>query len=547
KAISEDLLADIEKDTVDFTENYDATRKEPKVLPAKVPQLLLNGSLGIAVGMATNIAPHNLKEVCNAVIEVIEKPDINIDDLMKVITGPDFPTGGIAYNSNSIKEAYMTGKGAIVIRAVAEIIENEKNNRQQIIVSEIPYQVNKSELIAKIADLVKTKKIEGISDIRDESDRNEGIRIVIDLKANAYASKILNTLYESTSLQITFHMNTVALINGIQPRLINLKDILNEFIKHRQEIIKRRTKFDLDRAQEREHILNGLKIALDQIDKIISTIRSSETKEIAHKELVKNFTLTSIQAQAILEMRLSALAGLEQKKIFEELEQIRKTIMDLISILESKEKILEIIKTEQNEMIAKYGDARRTKISNQQIGKFSAEDLIPNKEVIVALTKSGYIKRMTVDTFKAQKRGGKGIVGISLKDKDNILQLVYTFSHNCVYFFTNKGRVFVSKVYDIPEVSRTAKGQAIVNIIQISSEEKITAILSPTIDKKSINYIFMATKNGVIKKTDLEKYNNIRKTGIIAIGLKNNDLLRFVKMTSGEDNVLLVTVKGQGI
>ena len=547
KAISEDLLGDIEKDTVDFVENYDGTRKEPKVLPAKVPQLLLNGSLGIAVGMATNIAPHNLTEVCNAIIAVVEKPDINIDDLMKVITGPDFPTGGIAYNSNSIKEAYTTGKGAIVIRAVAEIIDNEKKNRQQIIVSEIPYQVNKSELIAKIADLVKTKKIEGISDIRDESDRNEGIRIVIDLKANAYASKILNTLYESTSLQTTFHMNIVALINGIQPRLINLKDILNEFIKHRQEIIKRRTKYDLDRAKEREHILQGLKIALDQIDKIISTIRGSETKEIAQKELVKNFKLTEIQAQAILEMRLSALAGLERKKIFEELEQIRKTIQELTGILESEEKILEIIKVEQKEMIAKYGDARRTKISNQQIGKFSAEDLIPNEEVIVALTKGGYIKRMTIDTFKAQKRGGKGIVGISLKDEDNILQLVYTYSHNNVYFFTNKGRVFVSKVHDIPEASRTAKGQAIVNIIQISPEEKITAILSPSIDKKSNNYIFMATKNGVIKKTDLEKYNNIRKTGIIAIGLKNNDLLRFVKMTSGEDNVLLVTVNGQGI
>lgn len=547
KSISEDLLADIEKDTVDFAENYDGTRKEPKVLPAKVPQLLLNGSLGIAVGMATNIAPHNLTEVCNAVIAVIDKPEINIDELMSIITGPDFPTGGIAYNTLSIKEAYTTGKGGIVVRAVAEIIDNEKKKKQQIIISKIPYQVNKSDLITKIADLVKNKKLEGISDIRDESDRNEGVRIVIDLKSNAYASKILNTLYETTSLQTTFHMNMVALIDGIQPRLINLKDILAEFIKHRKEIVKRRTQFDLNKAKEREHILEGLKIALDHIDKIISTIRGSETKEIAHQKLMKDFSLSDLQSQAILEMRLSALAGLERMKIFEELDQIRKIIIELTNILESDKKIFDIIKTEQQEMITKYGDARRTKISNQQIGKFSTEDLIPNDEVIIALTKGGYVKRMTIDTFKAQKRGGKGIVGMSLKDEDNILQLIYTFSHNSVYFFTNKGRVFVSKVHEIPEASRTAKGQAIANIIQISPEEKITAILSPTVDKKSNNFIFMATKKGVIKKTDLEKYNNIRKTGIIALGLKDDDSLRFVKITSGEDNILMVTVKGQGI
>ena len=545
KSLSEELLTDIDKNTVDFADNYDATRQEPKVLPAKVPQLLLNGTLGIAVGMATNIAPHNLKEVCSGVIATIENPDIEINELMTHITGPDFPTGAHAYSTNSVREAFLTGRGAVVMRAVA-VIEETKKNTYRIVVTEIPYQVNKSDLITKIANLVKDKKIDGITDIRDESDRTEGVRIVIELRVNAYANKILNSLYELTQLQTSFHYNMVALVNGIQPRLLNLKDILVEFINHRKIVIRRRTEFDLKKAREREHILEGLKKALDNIDAVITCIRESETKEIAHTNLVEKFALTPIQAQAILEMRLSALAGLERKKVLDELEEIKKLIKFLENILANEPEILNIIKSEQLEMIEKYGDKRKTKIFSHDIGKFNTEDLVPNEQVIVTLTESGYIKRISSDTFKTQKRGGKGVMGMTVKDEDNIYQLVSTYSHNDILFFTDKGRVFLTKVYDLPQAQRQAKGQAIVNIIQLAPEEKITAMLSP--DKRSKDkYFFMTTKKGAIKKTEISRYQNVRKSGIIAIGLKKDDVLKFVRTTSGEDNVLIATLNGQGI
>jgi len=548
KALSEEMLSDIDKDTVDFSPNFDGTRQEPQVLPAKVPQLLLNGTLGIAVGMATNIPPHNLGEIVDGTIKLIDNPDTSIEELMQIIPGPDFPTGAEIFNIDDIKIAYTTGKGRVLMRAVANI-EEKKNGSFRIIVSEIPYQVNKAELISKIADLVKLKKLEGISDLRDESDRKEGVRIVIELKNNAYPKKILNGLYELTAMQSVFHVNMLALVDGIQPRVLTLKNVLEEFIKHRQKVVRRRTEFELNRARERAHILEGLKKALDHIDEIIKLIRGSETKEIAHQNLMSKFDLSDKQSTAILEMRLSALAGLERKKIEDELKEKLELIKRLEGILASAVEILKIIKKELLEIKEKFGDERRTKINHSSIGQFRAEDLIPNEQVIVSLTKDNYIKRVPVSTYRAQNRGGKGVAGMTTKEEDTVEHLLVTSTLNDIMFFTDKGRVFNTKVYELPASSRIAKGQAIVNILQLAPDEKVTAIIS--IDSKKKNgandYFFMGTRNGVVKKTLIDAYKNVRKSGLIAVKLNNRDELKWVCVTSGKDEMILITRNGQSV
>lgn len=545
-AISSEMLTDINKETVDFTPNYDNTLKEPTVLPTKIPNLLLNGTVGIAVGMATNIPPHNLIELCEGIEYLIDNPEAELDDLMKFVKGPDFPTGAIICGSEGIKNAYATGKGKLIIRGEAEIQEDKRGFKIKI--SSIPFQVNKADLITKIADLVKEKRIEGISDIRDESDRNNEVRIIIELKASSYPKKVLNRLYELTSLQVAYHINILALVDRIQPRILNLKSALNEFIKHRKEVITKRCEFDLARAREREHILEGLKKALDHIDEIIETIKKSENRENACKNLISKFDFSEIQANAILDMRLSALAALERKRVEEELAAIKKLIGDLEAILADPGKIMGIVKKELNEIKEKYGEQRKTKIVEQEISDFKTEDLIPNEPVIVTLTEGNYIKRVTTDAYRKQLRGGKGIVGITPKEEDQVLEMESANTHDTIFFFTNLGKVFSSKVYEIPSGSRQARGQAIVNLIQISPEEKVTAMLITSKDEQLSNkYFLMATKSGVIKKTKVDAYQNIRKTGLIAIKLNTDDELRFIKITSPEDMVVMATKNGQGI
>jgi DNA gyrase subunit A len=546
-AISQEMLGDINKDTVDFVDNYDGTIQEPSVLPTKIPQLLLNGSVGIAVGMATNIPTHNLSEVADAIIHYIDNPKASNDDLMAYIKGPDFPTGGSIHGLEGIKAAYTTGRGKIVVRGEASIEEGKKGGFR-IIISELPYQVNKSELILKMADLVKTKKIEGISDLRDESDRKKAVRIIIDLKTSAHPKKILNQLFEMTSLQTAFHVNFLALVNGLEPRVLTIDQVLKEFIKHRQVVVRRRTQFLLTRAEERVHILEGLKIALDHIDEVIGIIKKSPTKEAAQKSLREKFELSEAQAAAILDLRLSALAALERQKIDDELAGKQQLVAELKAILADEKKILTIIKEETFDIKERFGDKRRTRIISQELGSFTTEDLIPNETVLVTLTKSNYIKRVPVDTYKNQGRGGKGIVGMATKEEDTVEHLLIASTHDDIMFFTDRGRVFTTKVYNLPATSRQSKGQAIVNVLQISPEEKVTAII--TLNKKSrkINkYLFMATEKGIVKKTKIDAYLNIRKTGIIAMGLKNEDKLRWVKMTGGHDKIMLVSHHGQGI
>ncbi|OGD65765.1 DNA gyrase subunit A, partial [Candidatus Berkelbacteria bacterium RIFCSPHIGHO2_12_FULL_36_9] len=546
-AVAEEMLADIDKNTVNFIPNFDGSREEPAVLPAKVPQLLLNGTLGIAVGMATNIPPHNLGEIVDGTINLIDNPEITLEELMQFIPAPDFPTGSNIYNPEDIKTAYATGKGRVLMRAVSSI-EEKKIGGFRIIVSEIPYQVNKADLISKIAELVKLKKIEGISDLRDESDRKEGVRIVIELKNNAYPKKILNQLYELTAMQCVFHINMLALIDGIQPKILTLKNVLEEFVKHRQKVIRRRTEFELNKTKERAHILEGLKKALNHIDEVINTIRKSETKEIAHKNLMLKFDLSNKQSAAILEMRLSALAGLERKKVADELKEKLELIKKLESILGSEAEILKIIKRELLEIKEKYADPRRSKIIAQQIGQFKAEDLIPNEQVIVSLTRGNYIKRVPVSTYRAQNRGGKGVSGMTTKEEDAVEHLLVTWTHHDIMFFTDRGRVFNAKVYDLPSVSRTAKGQAIVNILQIAPEEKVTAVIALDPKKKDgLKYFFMGTKLGVVKKTEIEAYRNVRKSGMIAIKINANDELKWVLTTSGKDRIIIISHSGQSI
>lgn len=542
--ISEEILADLEKDTVDWRDNYDASRQEPVILPAKVPVLLLNGTLGIAVGMATDIPPHNLREVSAATIHLIDNPKATVEELTEFVKGPDFPTGGVIYDVAAIKNAYATGRGGVVVRAKAEI-EETKAGTFRIIITEIPYRVNKATLLEKIADLVRDKKIEGIRDVRDESDK-DGVRVVIDLKKEALANKILNQLYSYTQLQDTFHFNMIALVNGIEPRVLNLRDVLEEFIKHRQIVVTRRAEYELRKAKERAHILEGLKKALDHIDEIIATIKKSPTKEEAHANLVKKFKLSEIQASAILEMRLQTLAGLERKKIEEELEEKRKLIAKLEDLLAHPKKILGVIKTEIQEISDKYGDDRRTLVVPSPVGTFAAEDLIPEADMIVTITKSGYVKRLLPDTYRQQTRGGKGVIGQTLKEEDVVEKLITANTHDDILFFTNKGRVFQTKVYELPEGSRTSKGQALVNFLQLGNGEIATAVLSLPKSQEA-KFLFMATQKGLVKKVDREEFAKVRRSGMIAIGLKDDDELKWVETTAGQDEILLSTENGQAI
>lgn len=543
ESISEELLGDIEKDTVEFRPNYDGSHKEPSVLPSKIPNLLVNGTLGIAVGMATNIPPHNLREVCGALMELIDRPDATLDDLLKHITGPDFPTGAVAYGSNDVKMAYSTGKGGVVVRAVAEVEEATKGNR--IIITEIPYMVNKAALLQKIADLVRDKKIEGIRDLRDESNK-DGIRVVVELKKDAYPKKVLNRLYQLTALQSTFHFNMVALVDGIQPRVLGLKQILEEHIKHRLVVIRRRAEFDLARAEDRAHILDGLRIALAQIDKVIETIKKSKDRDEARENLVKKFKMSERQAVAILEMRLANLANLEQLKIEQEYAEKMKLIDYLKSLLASQKKMLGVVREEVAEISEKYGEDRRTKMIKAGIKDFSMEDVIPDTQTVLMMTKDGYIKRVDPSVFKSQVRGGKGVAGLTTKEEDVVDFIFSTTTHKDLMFFTSRGRVFRLKVYEIPEASRTAKGQAIVNFLQLAPGEKITATMSPK-DLDEAKFIVMATTKGTIKKTDLGDFENVRRSGLIAIKLKQGDSLEWVRVTTGKDEIMLVTQKGMAI
>ena len=546
RAISEELLADIEKQTVDWRENYDGSTKEPSVLPAKLPGLLLNGSMGIAVGMATSIPPHNLGEICDGITALIKNPDTNIEELCEIVQGPDFPTGGIIYNKKDIATAYATGRGGIVLRAKTDIQE-KKSGLFQIIITEIPYQLNKATLIEKIANLVQEKKIEGIKDLRDETNK-EGVRVVIELKKDAYPKKILNQLFKLTELQTTFHVNSLALVDGIQPKVLNLKNILEEFIKHRQEVVKRRAQFDLDKAKERAHILEGLKKALDKIDLVIKTIKASKDKDVAKTNLIKQFKFSERQAVAILEMRLQQLANLERKKIDDELKEKQKIIKDLETLLASKKKMLDLIKTETEEIKAKYADPRRTQIIARGVKDFSVEDLIPNEEALVMITTDGYIKRLPPDTFKSQGRGGKGVIGLTSKEEESVDDIKLVNTHDSMLFFTNRGRVFQLRAYDVPQASRTAKGHALVNFLQLAPNEKVTAVLSLENGKKEeIKYLVMCTSKGNIKKTPLEDFANVRRSGLIAIKLKTEDNLEWVKPSSGKDEIIIATKNGQAI
>ncbi len=551
-AIAEEMLLDIEKETVDWIPNYDATREEPLVLPAKLPNLLLNGTLGIAVGMATSIPPHNLNEVADAILHLADNPDATSEDLVQFVKGPDFPTGGIIYNAKAIRDVYVSGRGAILTRAKAEIVEQKAGKQFDIIVTEIPYQVNKAELVKTIAELAQEKKVEGIRDLRDESDR-EGMRIVIELKNDVPPQKVLNWLYAHTDLEKNFNMNMTALVandHGLEPRLLALKDVLAEYLAYRKEVVKRRTQFDLRKAEERAHILEGLAKALNAIDKVIATIKKSKDKEEAHVNLVKLFTLSDLQATAILEMRLQTLAALEHKKIDDELKEKKVLIEELNLILKSPAKILKIIKDEVKGLKEKYGDARRTQVVAHAVAAMSDEDMINDEDAIVTVSGGGYIKRLPPGTFKAQKRGGKGIIGSEVADEDFLEHFFSARTHDNVLFFTNRGRVFQTKVYEIPQATRTSKGRAIQNFLELPAEETVSAIVNYSAkdpkhaDKK---FLMMVTKNGVVKKTPLADFMNIRRTGIIAINLNKGDQLKWAKLTGGNDQVILATRQGQSI
>jgi DNA gyrase subunit A len=544
--ISEEMLLDIEKDTVNFIPNYDGTHKEPQVMPSRLPNLLLNGTMGIAVGMATNIPPHNLSEICDGISHLIEHPDCDVEELSQFIKGPDFPTGGIIYDTEAIKQTYATGKGSIVMRAKTEIVE-DKAGQFKIIVSEVPFQVNKATLLEKIATLVKDKKIEGIRDLRDESNK-DGVRIVIELKKDSYPKKVLNQLFDMTQLQDSFHVNMLALVDGIQPKVLNLKMILEYYLIHRKEVVRRRTEFELNRAKDRAHILKGLKIAVDNIDAVIKLIKKSKDKEDAKVNLMKRFKLTEIQAVAILEMKLQQLANLERMKIEQELKEKMVLIKELEAILASPKKILGLIKKDIEEIKSKYGDPRKTQIVVHAVKDFSVEDLIPDESTIIVVTADGYIKRLSPETFRTQSRGGKGVMGLTTKEEDTVEHLLSTTTHSDLLFFTTRGRVFQLKAYDVPAASRTSKGQAIVNFLQLAPEEKISAILSvKELGEGNFKYLVMATRAGVIKKVELKDFENVRRSGLIAIKLREGDRLEWVKPSSGNDEIILVTAIGQAI
>jgi DNA gyrase subunit A len=541
---AEELLVDIEKETIDFRDNFDGSEREPVVLPAKLPNLLLNGQMGIAVGMATNIPPHNLGELVDATIEMIDNPEATLDDLLNHIKGPDFPTGAIVYGGTPMRQAYATGRGSVMIRAVATI-EETKKGRHQIVVTEVPYAVNKATLIERIVDLYKEKKII-INDIRDESARGN-VRVVIELKKDAYPKKVLNQLYKLTALQTSYHYNMLALIDGIQPRVLGLQEILAEYIKHRQVVVRRRTEYELRKAKERAHILEGYKIALDHIDEVIKTIRASKTSEEAEIALIKQFTLSEIQAKAILAMQLRRLTGLERQAIEDELNELMKLITKLEGILSDEKEILKIIKAELLEMKEKYGDERRSQIINHELGKFSDEELIPEQDVVVLLTTENYIKRTLITDYRRQHRGGKGKRGMTTKELDVIDQLVTVSTHDWLLFFTNKGRVFRLKAYEVPAAGLQAKGVAAVNLLQLQPEELITSLVSISKSDSGEGYLFMATTNGTVKKTSLKDYSNIRQTGLIAINLDDGDELRWIRLSTGEDEVVISTAMGQAI
>ena len=542
--LADETLADIDKETVDYRENYDNTRSEPTVLPAKLPNLLLNGQLGIAVGMATNIPPHNLTELIDAEVTLIDNPAATLDDLLVFVKGPDFPTGGVIYGKESIRTAYATGRGGVITRGIAEIVEGAKG-RHQIVISEIPYALNKESLVLKIADLVRDKKISGISDLRDETARGV-VRIVLDLKKDAYPKKLLNQLYKMTPLQTTFHFNMMALIDGIQPRVLGLQDILSEHIKHRVVVVRRRTEFELRKAKERAHILEGLKIALDHIDEVIAVIRASQTTEEAQINLIAKFTLSEIQAKAILAMQLRALAGLERQKIENELAELLKLIAKLEAILASEKKILKIVKDELLALKEQYGDERRTKVVNSELGRMSDEDLIADEQVAVTLTAANYIKRSPLAEYKKQGRGGKGRRGMATREEDVIEHVVNASTHDFLLFFTNKGRVFRMKTYEVPAVGLNAKGVAIVNLLQLQPEETVSSVINVSKTNSAANLI-MCTVRGVVKKTPFEQYQNVRTSGLIAINLDQGDELKWIRMTSGDNEVVISTSQGQAI
>jgi DNA gyrase subunit A len=543
KPIAEELLWDIDKNTVNFVPNYDGAHQEPLVLPAKLPNLLINGTQGIAVGMATNIYPHNLGEVIDAIVHLIDHSDCELEDLIKFIKGPDFPTGGIVYNLKDIKQAYASGKGGVVCRAKTNI--EETKNGFQIVVSEVAYQTNKAALLEKIAELVRDKKIEGIRDLRDESNK-DGVRIVIELKKDSYPKKVLNQLFKHTALQTTMHFNMLALVDGIQPRILTLKGILEEYLKHRREVVTRRTQFELDRAKDRAHILEGLVLALAKIDQVIDTIKKSKDKDQAKENLIKKFKLSERQAIAILEMRLQQLANLERLKVETELKEKQKLIKELEAILKSPTKILNIIKAEVIELKDKFAEPRRTQIVAHGVDNFTMEDLVPNEEMIAMVTNDGYIKRLPPDTFKKQGRGGKGVIGLTTKEEDSVEHCFLTSTHSDILFFTNRGRVFQLKGYDLPPASRTAKGQALINFLQLAPNEKVSAIL-PATEIENDKFLIMVTNRGTIKKTAIEDFANVRRSGLIAIKLKPGDNLEWVNASRGDENIILVTQKGQAI
>ncbi|MEX1995651.1 MAG: DNA gyrase subunit A [Candidatus Saccharimonadales bacterium] len=542
---SESLLDDIDKDTVPFRDNFDGSQQEPSVLPAKLPNLLLNGQVGIAVGMATNIPPHNLSELVDATVAQIDNPEASLDDLMQYLKGPDFPTGAVVYGKESIRTAFATGRGGVIVRGVADIEETAKG-RHRIIITEIPYAVNKAGLVEKIADLVREKKLSGISDIRDESSRGS-VRVVIDLKKDAYPKKLLNQLYKLTPLQTAFHYNMLALIDGIQPRVLGVQDILAEYIKHRQAVVRRRTEFELKKAQERAHILEGLKIALDHIDEVIKTIRASQTPEEAEGNLIKKFKLSQIQAQAILAMQLRRLTGLQRKEIEDELAGLIKLIAQLEAILASESKILKIIREELLEMKKQFGDERRTKIVPQELGKLSDEDLVPDEQVVVTLTSANYIKRTSIADYKRQGRGGKGRRGMATREEDVIEHVVNASTHDYLLFFTNKGRVFRIKTYEVPAVGLNAKGVALVNLLQLQPEEYVSSVINVSKQEGTGGHLLMCTVKGVVKKTPFEQYQNVRQSGLIAINLDEGDELKWIGITTGENEVIISTSQGQAI
>ncbi|MDO4759586.1 MAG: DNA gyrase subunit A [Candidatus Saccharibacteria bacterium] len=541
--IGAELLSDIEKETVDFRDNFDGTEKEPVVLPAAVPNVLLNGQMGIAVGMATNIPPHNLGEVVDATVAQIDNPEISLEELMKYVKGPDFPTGAEVYGGEPMKQAYATGKGSVVIRGVAQI-EERKNGRYNIVISEVPYGMSKEGFIDKVRDLVLAKKLTHIADARDESARGK-IRVVVELKKDAFPKKILNQLYKMTDLQTTFHYNVLALIDGIQPRVMGLKEILAEFIKHRQKVIRRRTEFELRKAKERAHILEGLKIALDHIDEVIKTIRASY--DDADRQLMAKFGLSEIQAAAILAMQLRRLQGLERDKIENELKELAELIAKLKAILADEAEVLRVVKEELLVMKEKFGDERRSRIFNHELGKFSEEELIPEEESVILLTTENYMKRVSQNDFRRQNRGGKGKRGITTKEEDVISQIVTANSHDFLLFFTNQGRIFRMKAYEVPQASLSAKGTAAVNMLNMHPEEKITAIIKQGADSNADGYLFMTTKKGTIKKTSMKDYQNIRTNGMITIKLDDGDELKWVQETSGKQDIVISTSAGQAV